>query len=93
MTDDSESQRQALAAVWPEATQLLCIFHVLQGFWTWLHEGKNKITKEHRQVLMSIVKELVYAESEEILNGKYKAMTSNQTAVLYPKFLQHVKNY
>ena len=93
MTDDSESQRQALAAIWPEATQLLCIFHVLQGFWTWLHEGKNKITKEHRQVLMSIVKELVYAESEEILNSKYKAMTSNQTAVLYPKFLQHVKNY
>ena len=42
---------------------------------------------------MSIVKELVYAESEEILNSKYKAMTSNQTAVLYPKFLQHVKNY
>ena len=25
-------------------------------------EGKNKIIKEHRQVLMSIVKELVYAE-------------------------------
>ena len=44
-------------------------------------------------MLMSKVKELVYAESEEILNNKYKALTSDQTAVLYPKFLQHVKHY
>jgi len=52
MTDDSEPQRQALAAIWPEAQQLLCTFHVLQGFWTWLHEGKNRINKDHCQVLM-----------------------------------------
>ena len=93
MTDDSESQRQALAAVWPDAQQLLCIFHVLQGFWTWLHEGKNRIAKEHRQVLMFKVKELVYAEYEEMLNSKYRVLTSDPTATLYPKFLQHVKNY
>lgn len=29
MTDNSEPQRQALAAVWPDTTQLLCVFHVL----------------------------------------------------------------
>ena len=42
-------------------------------------------------MLMSIVKVLVYAESEEILNSKYKAMISNQTAVLYPKFLSMLR--
>ena len=67
MTDDSESQRQALATAWPKATQLFCVFHVQQAFWTWLHEGKNKVRKEHREVLMSKVKELVYAESEQVL--------------------------
>jgi len=30
MTDNSESQRQALSATWPKATMLLCVFHVLQ---------------------------------------------------------------
>lgn len=93
MTDDSESQRQALAATWPKATQLLYVFHVLQGYWTWLHEGKNKVRKEHRQVLMSKVKELVYAESEQALNSRYQALTSDQIAIRYPNFLQHVKSY
>jgi len=45
MTDDSESQRQALNATWPKATMLLCTFHMLQSFWTWLHDGKNKTHK------------------------------------------------
>ena len=31
MTDDSESQRQALTTTWPKATMLLCTFHVLQS--------------------------------------------------------------
>ena len=81
MTDDSESQREALATAWPKATQLLCVFHVLQAFWTWLHEGKNKVRKEHRKVLMSKVKELVYAESEQVFNSKYQALTSDHTAI------------
>ena len=93
MTDDSESQRQALTATWPKATMLLCTFHVLQSFWTWLHDGKNKIHKEHRQVLMSKMKELVYAKSEQTLNSKYKDLLSDSTVQLYPKFLEHIKNY
>jgi len=93
MTDDSESQRQALAATWPKATMLLCTFHVLQSFWTWLHDGKNKIHKEHRQVLMSKMKELVYAKTEQTLNSKYKDLSSDSTVKLYPKFLEHIKNY
>ena len=34
MTDDSEAQRQALTAAWPKSFNLLCVFHVLQSFWT-----------------------------------------------------------
>jgi len=65
----------------------------VQGFWTWLHEGKNRIRKDHRQVLISKVKELVYTESEQVLNSKYQVLKSDPTAILYPKFLQHIKNY
>ena len=93
MTDDSESQRQALAAAWPKSTQLLCVFHVLQAFWTWLHDGRNKIRNNHRQYLMGKVKELVYAETEQVLNCKYQELTSDQIISTYPKFLQSVKDY
>ena len=34
MCDDSSSQSQAISATWPNAKQLLCVFHVLQSFWT-----------------------------------------------------------
>ena len=43
MTDDSASERNALKATWPEATQLLCIFHVLQATWRWLFNQKHGI--------------------------------------------------
>ena len=46
MTDDSEAQRQALTATWPKSVNLLCVFYVLQSFWTWLHESKNNIRKK-----------------------------------------------
>ena len=93
MTDDSEAQRQALTATWPKSVNLLCVFHVLQSFWTWLHESKNNIRKEHRQPLMGKMKELVYAETEQVLNTKYQELTSDKVVISYPKFLQHVKNY
>ena len=93
MTDDSEAQRQALTAAWPKSFNLLCIFYVLQSFWTWLHEGKNNIRKEHRQPLMGKMKELIYAETEQVLNTKYQELTSDKLVISYPKFLQHVKNY
>ena len=41
MSDDSSSQSQAVTATWPEARQPPCVFHVLQSFWTWLHDGKT----------------------------------------------------
>ncbi|KAL4127156.1 hypothetical protein QTP88_011354 [Uroleucon formosanum] len=41
MTDDSATERSALKQVWPSSRLLLCIFHVLQKEWGWLHEIKN----------------------------------------------------
>ena len=32
MTDDSDAERGAVRALWPEVTLLLCIFHLLQAF-------------------------------------------------------------
>ena len=46
MTDDSESERQAIADVWPNSERLLCLFHVAQAVWRWLWEAKHGIPKQ-----------------------------------------------
>ncbi len=59
MTDDSNTEKQALKTVWPNAVQLLCTFHFLQRRWTWLYEGKNKISNQDRSSLLNLIKEMV----------------------------------
>ncbi|KAH9366838.1 hypothetical protein HPB48_022772 [Haemaphysalis longicornis] len=43
MTDNSAAERAALEATWPEATRLLCHFHVAQAEWRWLQASRNQI--------------------------------------------------
>ena len=64
MTDDCNTKKCAIKSVWPNATQLLCIFHFLQRRWTLLYEGKNKVQQQDRVTLINKVKTLVYAKSE-----------------------------
>lgn len=93
MSDDSLSQSQAISATWSNAKQLLCVFHVLQSFWTWLHDGKNKVQAIHRQTLMLKIKDLVYAKSEQQLAERFNQILKDNTAVIYPQFIKHVNNY
>ena len=46
MTDDCGTEKGALRSVWPNSTQLLCIFHFLQRRWTWLYEGKIRFSSK-----------------------------------------------
>jgi len=58
MTDDSVPEKDALAAVWPDAVQYLCHFHVAQAEWRWLCEGKNGVEKNKRQHLIRLFQEV-----------------------------------
>ena len=91
MTDDSATERGALADVWPDACLLLCTFHFLQSRWTWLYDSKNKIKNEHRRELIGKVKELVYAKSEKQLLSLYEQFRSSELLHIYPQFLQHME--
>ena len=53
MIDDSTSERLTLEKAWPSATVLLCTFHFLQRRWTWLHDGKNGVTKHAERLVLS----------------------------------------
>src|SRR6218665_962028 len=65
MTDDSDAERNALAATWPESQLRLCLFHVPQANWRWLWDSKNNITKEDRPLLMEEFRQIMMAPSKE----------------------------
>jgi hypothetical protein len=48
MTDNCMELKDAIHQVWPDATTVLCIFHLLQQVWRWLHDKKHGIALEDR---------------------------------------------
>ena len=48
MTDDSKTIQNTLRAIWPNATLLVCVFHILQALWRWEWDSDNKIDKRDR---------------------------------------------
>jgi len=78
MSDDSSSQSLAVTTTRSKARHLLCVFHVLQSFWTWLHDGKHHIHVNHWQPLMLKVKDLVYAKTEQQLRNKYNELLKDK---------------
>ena len=92
MTDDSTAEREALQSSWKSSTLLLCMFHFLQRRWTWLHDGKHRIQQKDRLSLMKMIKALVYSKSEIELKGLYGKLKSNEIAIRYPHFLQHIQS-
>jgi hypothetical protein len=76
MIDDSSAERSTLGKTWPSAEILLCTFHFLQRRWTWLHDGKNRIGKDDRVILIDKLKNLVYQKQENALNSLYPTWKS-----------------
>ena len=58
LTDELASQREALRKVWPNARQLLCLFHCLQHWWKWLWEAKQGVNMDDRKIIMEFVHKL-----------------------------------
>ena len=93
LTDELSSQREALRKVWPNARQLLCLFHYLQCWWKWLWEAKQGVNIDDRKIVMELVCKLVYAQTLEdlrrILSHELKDPSSK--ILKYPNVLKRVK--
>ena len=90
ITDDSLAERDGLQETWPESTLYLCIFHFLQSMWRWLLTNTNE---SHRQLLMQLVRDLVYAQTETVLNDNYKLLKQHPIAKSYDNFIKHIDSY
>ena len=92
LTDNSASGRLALRSVFPKATQLLCIFHILQGVWRFVWKAENKIAAPDKNDLFNMFKKLLYAKTEADLNSYYQFLLNSLVAKKYPKVLKHYAN-
>lgn len=90
MTDDCTAERCALHAVYPEATLLLCIFHVLQAFWRFLWDSNTGVPKNNRQHLFALLKGMVYATSDDALLEMFTKATADSLYMSYPKVHAHI---
>ena len=61
--------------------------------WQWLTCSQNGIVRDERQHLMSLVRKLVYAETERNLNGEYDKLQHDPIVMKYAGFLSHMKVY
>ena len=90
MTDNCSELHDALRNVWPEAKLILCVFHLLQQVWRWLNEKKHGIQVIDRAPLLSLFKQVVYAESVQEMEEKYELLLSDKSAKKYAKFVSYV---
>ncbi|CAI6376429.1 unnamed protein product [Macrosiphum euphorbiae] len=69
--DDSEAERQALRAIWPESSIFLCRFHVLQSVWRWLWDSKHDIRNEDRKLLFKLFQTILNASNNSSASEAY----------------------
>ncbi|KFM81580.1 hypothetical protein X975_03649, partial [Stegodyphus mimosarum] len=64
MMDGDLKEKNALSSVWPNATYLLCQFHVLKAMCSWLCNVKNEIPACDRQEIFFRFKDAMYVKTE-----------------------------
>ncbi len=69
MIDDSSCERSAI----------VCTFHFLQRRWTWLHDGKNGVTKNDRLILIEQLKNMVYYSNVLLCHRDHGDILSKET--------------
>lgn len=93
MTDDSDSERQALRIVFPSSNLLLCSFHIGQAVWRWLCEKKHEVLKEHRPILYNSFKKLLIASTDAKAEEAFKEALVNMIGKTYPQWIRYIETY
>ncbi len=93
ITDDSQAERSGLKKTWPNTSLYLCVSHFLQTMWRWLLHSNNGIHIQHRQHLMQLIRNMVYANTEDVLNNKSKNLKQDSISKQYENYIRHVDTY
>ena len=91
MTDDADSEINALKKVWPEAKLLLCVWHVLNAVWRWLWQSDHQIKKDDRPHLLKQFRALLYADTSDAYEKVKSTLLNDKICMRYPNFILHLK--
>lgn len=92
MTDDSKSERNSFSNVFPNATLLLCIFHILQAAWRYLCSSQSEVPLDKRQDIFFDLKKLMYIDNKDDFNEMYKKISEKAYISDYPKIARYLEN-
>lgn len=81
LTDDSSAERGALKQAFPQATRLLCSFHLLQAAWRWLWSKESDVEKGDRQTLFAFIRDMLYSREVTDVDRLYRQARENPVAV------------
>ena len=90
MSDNCSELRDAVSAVWPKTTLLLCVFHLLQQVWRWLNDKKHGVDLKHRNKLLTLFKNILYADSEVGMEVAYEELMDDDDSAVYPNFQRYI---
>ena len=91
MTDDAPAEVNARRHVWPKATFLLCVWHVLTAVWRWLWNAKHQIRKDDRASLFKMFRAVLYAQTEDDYENKKELLLNDDLCVSYPSYIRHLQ--
>ncbi|KFM80858.1 hypothetical protein X975_03050, partial [Stegodyphus mimosarum] len=91
-TNDNEAERQSLKSSFPKSHLLICLSHILQASWTFLWDRKNAIKKEHRSLLFSKIKILLFSQTVEDLEMNYACALGDSLVKSYTVFVDYLKH-
>ena len=92
LTDNCKEERNALKSVWPTSVLLLCIFHMPQQLWRWLHESKNSISQAGRPYFLSLFKRSFYAETKQDFENCFSELFNDGRCKKYPNLVSYLQN-
>ena len=92
MTDNCAELRDAILKTWPRTTHVLCIFHVLQQVWRWLHDKKHCIQSDDRPHLLLLFKNVLYSEKEEEMEERFEYLLNDTIVCKYHSFQKYTRD-
>ena len=93
VTDDCESEQQALKQVWPSSIHLLCIFHILQALWRWIWSANHKVHKSDRPKIFLCFRRILYSKSRKEYDEQVEILLNDEACQKYQNYISHLKKH
>lgn len=91
MTNDCAAVRRALREVFPDATVLYSVHHLLQAMFRWLWTSSNEVPQQHRTHLLKSFRGLLGSPTPAALEERYLRLAQDRVASQHAKFLQRLE--